>query len=210
MKLSKFFDRFRFASIMLQAWNYAGKSPGEWPLEQARKSMRLWFHEEVIKQYRPRDFLYLPEKQRENLDRAIQNFKEIVSIYHCAEFIDDETVSHGVAAFLEIYNILKDYIWGEELASAFTEIDKIISGHVDGELVKGVYLQLGEDATDEPAVWLWILVDEDATQLEDFQVRYRNIKRMIQNRFDDKGLPYCYVHLRTIGEQNKVLMGDIE
>lgn len=62
--------------------------------------------------------------------------------------------------------------------------------------------ELGSDSTDDPAVWIWVFVNDATAQRADFTEMTTQIRRKIRDALSSAGIErWPYINFRTSSEQ---------
>src|SRR4051794_17234333 len=73
------------------------------------------------------------------------------------------------------------------------------------KVVKTWIYRFGQDSTDVPAVWIWLILDDDAPDADAFAPIMMRLSREIHRALQDAGLDHWpYLHVRTVSEQKEL------
>jgi hypothetical protein len=163
----------------------------------------LWLTPASVRDFEAADFPELPEAAREDLERAVRQFREV------AEQVPDDgpaTADQEVTAsrsLLNIARILEPYFPTPQ------ELDRLRAAmravHFPADVVETWYPEFGLDSSGDPAVWIWLVVDDAVANDPTFTTTTTRLQREIHQSLERVGLNrWPYVRLRTVSEQRSL------
>lgn len=163
----------------------------------------LWLTPSAIEGFDPDDFQELPTAQQEALTTAVNQFRDIAVSVPSNQPATDSQINDAIGAFQRILTLLKHCI---ELDQESDIIRRIISSLGLPEGVLTWEFEIGLDSTNDPALWLWIIVDDAvarSSEFPEFSAAVQNrIRRALRERQIER---WPYIRFRTITEQREML-----
>jgi hypothetical protein len=133
-------------------------------LERMLRGARLWLTARSVEGFEPDDFAFLDDERREALRESVDRFRSIATHVPGNKPATPEQVEAGGAAFREILHLLQPHRFGD--AESFrTQV--LLDRELQGKLprwVTGLFCETGQDVADDPAVWIWVEVTDEATE----------------------------------------------
>lgn len=132
-------------------------------LERALRGPALWLTPRSVNGFDVRDFDFLEPAQQEALGASVEKFRAVANQVSPKKPASASQKKEAGQAFLEILKILKPDQFIE--ADAF-RIQTLLERELQGKLpswVKGITCETGTDTGDDPAVWIWLHVTDEAT-----------------------------------------------
>jgi hypothetical protein len=171
-------------------------------IERRLSRAALWLTPATVRGFDPEDFPELSEASRAELDRSVREFREV------AEQVPDDgpaTVEQEASAlrsFGEILRIMDAYFPTPDELRRLREAMKEV--HFP-DVVQTWYHEFGRDSSDEPAVWIWVVVDDAAADDAGFTTATTRLQREIHRSLQRAGLDrWPYVRFRTFSEQRSL------
>lgn len=162
----------------------------------------LWLTPAAVAGFDAADFSFMPPARREELRNAVEAFrraaenteKEPSSVEHVDEALRNlkriwdllQLDAHDDLEALRIAEILKNVHFEEPLSSSIAELRH----------------SLDIDSSGDPAVWIWVIVDDEAAKRERFFEHTATVRQSIQSALRRHGVRrWPYIHFRTVSEQ---------
>jgi hypothetical protein len=166
-------------------------------------SAALWLTPGTIEGFDPDDFHDLPPQERESLTTAVDRFREIAESVVGHQPATDAQVLDGTAAFQEILTLLSRYMELDRESDSIRRI--IVSLDLPPEVLT-FEVEIGDDSTGDPALWLWIIVDDDVANDAEFPKLSANIQDRIRHALRKADIErWPYIRFRTANEQRAML-----
>lgn len=153
----------------------------------------------AVKGFDAREFTELADEVRDQLQRSVDQFRQIAKQTTAQQKATADQVTEATRAFSTILHHLARYFphGGETNAirQALQDVDFPVN-------VLTWDFELGADSTDDPAVWVWVVVDDDAPKQRNFHQITSEIAGKIRDAFFARGIHrWPFVHFRTASEQ---------
>jgi hypothetical protein len=168
-------------------------------VEAQLKRGTIWLTPSSMQGFNVRDFPELAPDLRKRLKENVERFVRIAKQVPPTKPATPEQVRDAMAAFQEVLEILKPYL------SSPGEPEKIVAALEKirfPECVLNWNFELDIDSTGDPAVRIWVFVDDQAMKREDFTRISLDIERKILDAFSAAGIErWPYVSFRSASEQ---------
>jgi hypothetical protein len=198
-------DSARFASLMLRLWKYHRSNQQPDGLsEAAKKHWRLWLLPEVVAWYEQVFRTTLVGKQQQELMAHIQTFREIAERARAGQ---EPTVGELDRAHRTLLAI--DRWWPVVSPSAALEaVDEALTDPKAAKWVVGYDFLEGKDWGGDPAVWVWMIVEDATPDDPAWRGEWWAIRELAGQKLDrvTPGV-FFYPGLRIVTEQQDVLLG---
>jgi hypothetical protein len=175
--------------------------PGVNADEIARRLSRaaLWLTPAAVRGFDALDFPELPANTREELERSVREFTEVASQVPDDGPASAEQEAAAIRGFQNILRILQPYFpTPEELTQLRTAMKAV---NLPDSVQTWDY-EFGRDSSGDPAVWIWIVVDDEAAVDVTFTAATTRLQRDIHRALQRAGLDrWPYVRFRTFSEQ---------
>jgi hypothetical protein len=163
----------------------------------------LWLTPSAIEGFDPDDFQEMSVDEREALAGAVDRFRQIAASVPNDQPATDTQIAEGTAAFREILQLLSRYI---ELDRESAEIRRIVMSLKFPTGVLTWEFEIGADSTGDPALWLWIIVDDAVADDGEFPRFSADIQDRIRRALRERRIErWPYIRFRTASEQRAML-----
>jgi len=159
----------------------------------------LWLSPSSVKGFDVRDFRELSPLLRAQLAEDVRSFLAVAKEVHPVGPATEEQSKDAWSAFRSILEILAPYLGtrAEE-----EQIRVALKGVRWPPCVLTLNVELGADSTGDPAIWIWVFVDDEAATATDFPSIAMEIEEEIRAAFAASGVDrWPYVRFRTRAEQ---------
>lgn len=168
----------------MQPFRVSADSPGlNADAERTASVLRratFWLTPKSVDGYDPNDFDFLPDEERERLTERVRQFREAASKAPDNAPATDEQIRDAMPKFdgvLEIvrpdkYADLDSFIVGKK-------IEREVSGKLP-EWVRGLFFETGFDVSEEPALWIWVEVDDKALDEKEILRRFDSVREELR------------------------------
>ena len=115
----------------------------------------------AVQGFNPSDFPELSAQSRAKLERSVQRFREVAARVPNNGPATPEQEKAARQAFETILKIMQPYFLTTE------DVDKLDAAMKDIHFPKGVLtweFEFGQDSSDYPAVWIWLVVEDRAAK----------------------------------------------
>lgn len=184
-----FFHRVRTDHPALDAKKIAGQ------LERAA----IWLTPSSVRGFDLRDFPELSAPIRNQLKDNIDRFVQVAKRVPPTKPAEPQEIKEAMTALLKVIEILNPYLpSGGELQKVQEALQRIKYPN----FVRNFEFELRTDSTGDPAVWVWVFVDDSAAQREEFTEMGSEVEERIRNALSEAGITrWPYVRFRTPAEQ---------
>jgi len=172
-------------------------------IEEILRGAHLWLTPSSVQGFNHEDFGFLPENERNRLEECVHSFREVASRVPTAAAASDEQVQRALPHFRGILEILRPDRYGDPDALI---LGKRLEQRWQDERpswVRELRFETGEDANGDPAVWIWVFIEDDAARKEVFAENARVVREalmgILRSLEDDR---WPYIRFRTVSEQN--------
>lgn len=208
MALSKFLAAVRRAAGSLLSYPMStlnGVQPismSRWG-QEAERSAATWLSPTVVEQYAEDDFAFLPSEQRDRLTEAVSEFRRMAS--EATTTADPELVRKAIPHLLLLMTHLGEFLGdadAEKVASVLTATRPQFPAYVHGAI-----LRLGNDHSGDPAVWIWLILEDDVDiESRSVQEDLFRIRGVIRDQLVLAGVTrWPFISVRTRTEQTELL-----
>lgn len=163
---------------------------------------RRWLGARTVEGYDEADFAFLDGPERSRLTASVSRLKAIADQIPPSGPAEGEMVSDAKSAFRQVLEILRPDRYASTEAM---ELGKKIEREVEAGLpgwVREMVFETGSDATGDPALWVWVEVDDAIATgshlLDDFQPVRATLGDAVAKI--SPGL-WPYIRLRSSSEQ---------
>lgn len=174
-------------------------------IERRLSRATLWLTPRAVSGFDPADFPELSAKEGEELDRSVRAFRMVGEQVAADVAATREQEAAALQSFESIRRILEPYFATPDELRLLREAMKKVDFP---DSVETWDYEFGRDSSAEPAVWIWLIVDDAAaedTTLADVTIRLR---REIHRAVQSVGLErWPYVRVRTVSEQGSIGVG---
>ena len=168
-------------------------------LEGQLSRAAIWLTPSTVKGFDIREFPELPPDRRTELKDSVEQFLHVAKQVHSTSPATKEQIQEGMSAFQRMLLLFQSYL------PAQGEI-KQVRGALETvqfpDFVLSWDFELGADSTGDPAVWVWVIVKDDATDRPDFTRLSTAVERKIREALNDAKVGrWPFVRFRTASEQ---------
>jgi hypothetical protein len=210
MAVAELLYQFRLAAAMLAPWEYADGKFGRENLDDfALRGKRIWWRREVVEGLDEALFSDLDHDEKEKLESEKSKFlREIGG----ADSAAPDRVLAARDAFLAIYGIVGAKLTHEKVVAAVRYLGELIREKYRGDWFVRFHVRFENDWSGDPAIYVWLIVDDRTMDDPSFQRQYRGVLRDVQKGLESFGgeRHFVYHRVRTIGDQADLLDTDDE
>jgi hypothetical protein len=168
-------------------------------------SSALWLTPFVVEDFDPAEFPEIPEADRERLSDAVDRFAGIARSVPPNQPATDNQILEATVAFQAILDLLQNYIQQDREAD---EVRRILMSLTFPREVLTWDIEFGTDSTGDPALWLWIILEDGAANDVEFAALTAGIRDQIRRALRDAHIEsWPYVRFRTASEEQEILQG---
>jgi hypothetical protein len=175
-------------------------------LERILRAADLWLTPSLVSDFRDEDFDFLDPEERSRLAQHVSNFRAVASGVPSDAPATREQVKRALLEFQGILEIVRPDKYGDPEAFRIGKmIEQITRGRLPG-WVRGLRFETGDDASGDPALWVWAEVDDDAADSKVLGGNFEQLRELVGRAVADvneklKVERWPYIRLRTASEQ---------
>lgn len=172
--------------------------------EMSRRLSRaaLWLTPASVRGFDAADFPELPDETRGLLERSVHQFRKIAAAVEENEPATAEQEGAALRNFEEIIRILHPY---SPNTGELDQLRAVMSAIHLPDFVQTWDYEFGLDWSGDPAVWIWLVVDDDAANHPSFMTTSTRLQREIHRALKATGSErWPYVRFRTFSEQREL------
>lgn len=162
----------------------------------------LWLTPAAVRGFDEGDFGFLSPGERQALSSSVEGFRLIASQVPPKGPATDDQIQAAMPHFRRILEILRPDKFGDD--ESF-HVGKILEQQLENrfpEWVRDFKIETGYDANGDPAIWIWVVVDDDAVQQKEFPENTRSVRNTVEEILRELGVTrWPYVRFRTVSEQ---------
>lgn len=159
----------------------------------------LWLTPSAVAGFDIRDFAELPSDAQTRLQENIERFARAAKQVPPTGPATPQQIKDAMPAFLKVLELLNPYLPADGEAK---QIREALEGIKFPQFVLNWEFELGPDSTGEPAVWVWVIVDDAAGEEEGFTKAALKLEEQIREALLAAGVArWPYVRFRTATEQ---------
>jgi hypothetical protein len=200
MSLPKFLHNIRMATGLLSPavqTDSASLDPTSFARTLALAD--LWLTTHAIEGFDETDFVFLSPEDRARLADEVAKFRAVAESVPPTEPATRHQVEEARAALGTILRVLEPYLSTAEAR----DIERILAHAVrpDESWIPTLDFKLGNDATGDPAVWVWLIVNDDVdVENADVQTKLQTVRNRIDSELAQakvERFPYTLVRSRS-------------
>jgi len=147
------------------------------------------------------DFGFLEEQERQQLVNGVEHLRAIATEGPAEVGAKDQKVSKAQSDLQSIIAVLRPDKYGDPEAFRIgKETERELRGEF-GEHVRNFRFETSEDANGDPAVWVWVIVNDTAAKKEVFSEIRERLQKVLRKVAPDR---WPYIRFRTVSEQQAV------
>ena len=161
MALQQFLSAIRkvrnmFFGRMLQSSDTGRRVDTASLLDVATQTVGVWLAPDLVKDYDEADFDFLPPDKRAELSRAVSEFRQLTQTVQNRPPSADQ-IGRGYDLFVQINNIPAPYFEEPDIEQV-AEATRSVRWP---SYVQGAQFRFGSDSSGDPAVWIWLVLNDD-------------------------------------------------
>jgi len=148
-------------------------------IEARLRNAHVWLTPKSVEGFDEQDFDFLAEDTQKRLTQCVNQFRDAAGQVPSDQPATEFQVQAALPAFLCVLDIMRPDRYGD--LDAFV-IGKQVEEQLAGELpdfVCEMRFETGEDANGDPALWVWIDLDDTSVSDELFPKRTREVRQLI-------------------------------
>ncbi len=171
-------------------------------IERILRKTRRWLTPRAVEGFDPADFAFLSAEERRDLEKSVRRFLLVADQVPVGGDPSETQVQAALPAFQKIVEILRPDKYADLDALVIGKrIEQFLAGRLP-EWVREMVFETGNDVQDEPALWIWVEIDDDAAADEVFTQNTRsawNTVDMAARKVAADRWPY--IRFRSTSEQ---------
>jgi hypothetical protein len=208
MSLDDFWNNLRIATRLVSpAASVDSPELDAGEIERALRASNLWLTPRAVQGFNVRDFDFLPDDERNALERAVAEFEALAKTVPSNKPATVEQVEAALPHLEVVMQTIRPDLFGD--ADAFTA-GKRIERHVSDQLpgwVKQLKFNSFVDVNGDPGLWIWVVADDDALSGEALGENTRHVRQILEQTSLDVAPKYWpYVRFRSLSEQAEQVM----
>lgn len=179
---------------------FPGLNPDD--IERSLARAAIWLTPKSVEGFDAADFPELDGRARDELARSVTEFRRVAEQVPPDGPATNDELERATTSFLSILRILEPYLPSGE------EANKLRRGMKNVRFPAGVLtweFEFGRDSTLDPAVWIWIVVDDRTANSPGFPQLANQLQREVREVLRAAGIDrWPYVRFRTASEQREL------
>jgi hypothetical protein len=171
-------------------------------IERILRKRHDWLTPRAVQGYDPDDFEFLSVEERRDLEESVHRFLQVAEQVPATARASEAQVQAALPAFRRIMEILRPDKYADLDALIIGKrIEQFLRGRLP-EWVKELVFETGNDAQGEPALWIWVEIDDDAAAEEVFSQNTRSARNIVDAAARKLAAErWPYIRFRTTSEQ---------
>ena len=171
-------------------------------IESLLASADLWLTSRAVSGFDEADFSFLPKNEREALTDAVHTFSNAAAETPSDGSAPKPVRDRAASAFGRILEIiLPDKYQDSDALALGRQVEARLGSRLPA-WVKDVRFHTGEDASGGRALWVWVVVDDDAIKPDMIGVNTALVRTMIDRAAGEVDETYWpYVRFQAVSEQ---------
>ena len=172
-------------------------------IEQILRGTTSWMTRGAVAGFAEKDFVFLPDADRERLAKLVADFLQVVSPIDPRSPVPDEAVERARPIFQKIIQILEFDRYGDPNAyRSGKAIEREFQPEIYPEIAD-IRFDTGVDHSGKKVIWIWVFLTEEASESDE---RFLGHARKIRETLDSvarRTVPgrWPYLAFRSIAEK---------
>jgi hypothetical protein len=159
----------------------------------------IWLTPSSMRGFDLRDFPELAPKARTQLRDNVEHFLRVAEQVPPTKPATPGQAREAMAAFRRVIDILDPYL---PIDAQRQRIREVLEQVRFPAFVRNWEFEPREDSTGDPAVWVWVYVDDKVAEQEDFPKLAGEVRQLIRDALAAAGIMrWPYIRFRTPAEQ---------
>lgn len=170
-------------------------------IERRLRRATTWLTPESVNGFREEDFSFLNSSERRELADAVTGFRTIARRIPPDQPATDQQIREALPHFLRIFTILRPDKYNDPEALVLgKQVEQRLAGSLP-EAVLDLRFETGEDVGGQPALWIWVILKDEAVQGDALAKNTQAIRQILHRAVRELGFAHWpYVHFRTASE----------
>lgn len=171
-------------------------------IERRLRASDLWLTPRAVEGFREHDFEFLDEGERTHLAELVEAFRNVAEQVPQDGPADEEQVREALRAFQGVLEILEPHRYADEESLVIgKKLQRELAGRLP-EWVREFRMESGPDSTGDPGVWIWVVLDDEATDRSRFAENNRTVRKLIFDAAEEASIDrWPYIRFRSVSEQ---------
>jgi hypothetical protein len=173
-------------------------------IEQILRRAHLWLTPNVVEGFDISDFDFLSDQERQTLSESVDRFRQVVEQVPADAVPSTEQVQEALPHFRRIVELLRpDRYANPDAFIIGKRIEQLVRGQVpEWFKEKEMVFETGNDANGDPALWIWVEIDDTAADETVFSQNTRAVRNTLEMAVRKLGIDrWPYIRFRTVSEQ---------
>ncbi len=171
-------------------------------IESILRGADLWLTPRVVEDFDENDFGFLTPEERHRLAQHVTRFRSVASTVLGNAPATKQQVGAALPEFRGILEIIRPDKYGDPKALV---LGKRLEQQVHGKLpkwVRDLRFETGNDAAGDPALWIWVEVDDAAANSDVLTANFEQVRERLERAVTNLRVDrWPYIRLRTASEQ---------
>ncbi len=209
MALTQFLQGVRNGGMLIAPRASAEHQSNAATIEDRLRRPDLWLTPKTVEGFDANDFTYLTNDQKSALAKNVAEFRQVATTVPSDGPATRQQVAAASEPFREIYETVQRY-FSKDFLAVRSAITGLFASGAFPDFVATFDLQVENDSTGDPAVWVWLIVDDAADENLAFHA-IRPAQQTIADRLAELGIErFVYLSIRSVNEQREWLDGIYE
>jgi hypothetical protein len=162
----------------------------------------VWLTPATVRGFEADDFPELSHADRRELERNVQKFERVAEQVWLSQPASAREIAAAQSAFRSILKVMDPYLPTDEETRKLRKALKAVR-FPDAALTW--VCEFGQDSTGDPAVWIWVIVDDEAADDPAFTNTTIHLQRDILIALQKAGIDrWPYLRFHTASEQKEL------
>jgi hypothetical protein len=171
-------------------------------IEYILRQSHRWLTPKAVEGFDPDDFAFLSKEERRDLQESVDRFLRVAEHVPGSAQASESQLKAAIPAFRKIVKILRPDKYADPDALVIGKrIEQFLRGRLP-DWVRELVFDTGSDAQGDPALWIWVEIDDEAAAEDVFAQNTRsawNVVEMAARKLAMDRWPY--IRFRTTSEQ---------
>ncbi len=188
---------FLVPSVIADAPRFDGSD-----IESGLRRDRHWLSLKSVAGFDEQDFHFLADDTRGRLAKYVNDFREIAQHVPSDEQGTDEQVEAALPPLLGVLEVMRPDRYADLDALIIgKQVERALAGRLPG-WVREIRFETGNDSNGDPAVWLWVEIEDDAATAEMLSKNTRQVRGVLGECVRQLEIPHWpYIRFRTSSER---------
>ena len=171
-------------------------------IERILRDINLWLTKRAVEGYDSSEFDFLSEDERLRLTESIERFRAVAEHVPGNGPATPQQEKDASRAFREILAIVRpDKYDSVEAFKIGKKIERMVADKRPG-WVHDLVFETDLDASGDPALWIWVVADDEAVKRKDFRDQLATVEERLREATSRESPErWPYIRLRTVSER---------